>query len=239
MTPPRNRSDVEVAYDRWAPVYDSAANPTRDLDVHALRSHGQDLGLAGADVLEVGCGTGKNTGWFAAEARSVLALDFSEGMLSRARERVRSDRVRFVRADLRESWPVAAGGFDVVAVDLVLEHLEHLRPFFAEAARALREGGRFFLCELHPARQLRGSQARFEAPGSSEQVLVPAYRHTVSEYLNAGVEAGLSLVRSEEWLEETAPPDAPARLLSLLWRRHRAGLDGAAAGVTRTGGGDR
>jgi malonyl-CoA O-methyltransferase len=214
---PGEENSVEAAYDRWAESYDSAPNATRDLDAVALRA--QPLALAGADVLEVGCGTGKNTGWLAMEARSVLAMDFSRGMLSRARGRVRSERVQFVRADLRTPWPVADQGFDVVVADLVLEHLEHLGPFFREAARVLRDRGRLFVCELHPVKQLLGSQARFAAPETGEVVLVPAHLHSVSEYLNAGIEAGLRLARAEEWREEAAPPASPPRLLSLLWHR--------------------
>jgi SAM-dependent methyltransferase len=64
------------------------------------------LAVAGRDVLELGCGTGKNTGWLAEHARTVVGLDFSAGMLARARERVRAANVRFARHDVRQRWPV-------------------------------------------------------------------------------------------------------------------------------------
>ena len=38
--------------------------------------------------MELGCGTGKNTVWLAGRARALVALDFSDGMLTRARERL-------------------------------------------------------------------------------------------------------------------------------------------------------
>lgn len=217
MTTRRTDDAVEAAYDCWAKVYDSAPNATRDLDALVLRK--QQLALANADVLEIGCGTGKNTEWLATEARTVLALDLSAGMLQKARERVHSERVRFVRHDLRDSWPATEASFDVVVADLVLEHVEHLKPFFEEAARVLRPGGRLFLCELHSFKQQLGSQARFVVPETGQERAVSAYRHGVSEYLNSGIGAKLKLVRADVWREETAEQGAPPRLLSLVWAR--------------------
>jgi ubiquinone/menaquinone biosynthesis C-methylase UbiE len=208
--------DVAAAYDQWSEDYDSVVNATRDLDATVLRR--QDLGLAGADVIEVGCGSGKNTVFLAAHARSVLALDFSEGMLRKARARVADDRVRFVRHDVRERWPAPDASCDVVVADLVLEHVRHLEPFFAETARVLRPGGRLFTCELHPFRQLRGGQAQFVRGDTGEVQRVTAYRHDVSHYVNAGLTAGLQLVRVDDWRDEHAPDEAP-RLFSTSWRR--------------------
>lgn len=210
--------DPRTAYDLWSATYDTGTNRTRDLDALVLRRQ-VALALDGSDVLEVGCGTGKNTEWLAQHARSVLALDFSTGMLDKARERVRSERVRFVQHDLREPWPVPVSSVDAVVANLVLEHVERLEPFFRRAAAVLRPGGRLFVCELHPFRQLSGSQARFSASETAPEQLVTAHRHDVSHYLNAGVNAGLELRHCGEWLEDSADPGALPRLFSTLWVR--------------------
>ena len=207
---------VAGAYDAWAGSYDLVENATRDLDAEVVRSSA--LGLDDADVLEIGCGTGKNTGWLAERAASVLALDFSRGMLERARERVRSDRVRFVQHDILQRWPAADASVDVVIGNLVLEHVPSLDPVFGEAARVLRPGGRLLRCELHPERQRRGGQAHFEDP-AGQTVRVPACLHTVAEYVNSGIENGFVLRHLGEWLEPEAPEGAPPRLLSLRFEK--------------------
>jgi len=213
--------DVARAYDRWAPSYDADRNATRDLDAEVVRA--APLQLDGRDVLELGCGTGKNTEWLAARARSIVALDFSDGMLARAGERLAgAAHVRFVRHDVRDPWPVPDAAMDVVVGNLVLEHVADLAPVYAEAARVLRPGGRLLLCELHPERQRRGGQAHFTDAATGLTTHVPAYRHTVSEFVNGGLAAGLVLRHLGEWLEAGAPADAPPRLLSVLFERGRA-----------------
>lgn len=212
-------SDAQIAnaYDRWSEQYDRDPNATRDLDGVVLRRAG--LRVRGRDVLEIGCGTGKNTAWLAAEASSVIAMDFSEGMLARARTRVTAPNVRFVAHDVRDSWPIAADSVDVVTCNLVLEHVRALSPIFDEAVRVLRSGGQLFISELHPFRQLLGGRARFTHERSGETTLVPAFRHSVGEFVNAGLAAGLQLRALGEWIEDGAAADAPPRLLTLLFER--------------------
>ncbi len=217
---PGEPAEVVRAYDDWAASYDADHNATRDLDAAVVR--GAQLHIAGADVLELGCGTGKNTAWLAAHARSVLALDFSAGMLARAREQVTATSVRFVQHDLRSSWPAPDESADLVLGNLVLEHIQHLTPIYAEALRVLRPGGRLWLCELHPERQRRGSQAQFTDKATGAIIRVPAFRHTASEYVNGGIDAGLALLSLREWLEEGAAREAPPRLLSVLFRKSGA-----------------
>jgi ubiquinone/menaquinone biosynthesis C-methylase UbiE len=206
---------IAYAYDRWSEQYDRDPNATRDLDALVLRQAG--LRLRGRVVLEIGCGTGKNTEWLARESRDVIAMDFSEGMLSRARARVNAPHVRFVAHDVRDAWPVAAKSVDVVTCNLVLEHVRALPPIFREAVRVLRADGRLFISELHPFRQLLGGQARFTHAQSGETTYVPAFRHSVSEFINAGLAAGLQLREMGERLEDGAPADVPPRLLTLLF----------------------
>ena len=210
-------SDVAQAYDRWSRRYDDDHNATRDLDARVVRQ--SPLRANGARVIELGCGTGKNSEWLAAQARELVALDFSPGMLDVARRRVRAAHVRFVEHDITRSWPVESASMDIVVGNLVLEHVRDLGPVYTEAARVLRTGGQLFVCELHPYRQLRGGQAHFEDAETDEIVPVTAFRHSVSEYVNGALAAGFAVRALGEHLEESAAPDAAPRLLSVLFER--------------------
>lgn len=208
--------EIAAAYNEWAEVYDTNANRTRDLAAAVLRQMRLDLG--GRAVLEIGCGTGSNTQWLVEQSQSVLALDFSREMLRHAQARVRSSRVRFVQHDVRSAWPLAEASVDLVVAMLVLEHIEHLQPIFAESARVLRPGGEIFLCELHPFRQLQGHQAEFIHPRTAERVCVSAFLHETVEYVNASLRAGFELVHMSEWRDPEAPRSTLPRLLSLHFR---------------------
>jgi malonyl-CoA O-methyltransferase len=224
---------VAGAYDQWSASYDVDHNRTRDLDAAVLRTSG--IPVSGADVLEIGCGTGKNTVWLVERARAVMAMDFSPGMLAKARERVGervgAASVQFVEHDVRTPWPVPSDGIDVVVGNLVLEHVEHVGHVFAEAYRVLRAGGTMYIAELHPYRQWRGGQAHFTAADGGEVVHVPAFVHTVSEYVNAATHAGLSLAFLGEHVEEDAEPGALPRLLTLQCvKLSKLGPSGALSG---------
>jgi ubiquinone/menaquinone biosynthesis C-methylase UbiE len=215
MTQRLTGSDIAGAYDRWAAAYDSDVNATRDLDAMIVRRFAPDPN--GLEVLELGCGTGKNTVWLAERARRVTAMDFSAGMLEVARTRVPS-AVQLLQHDVRHPWPLAAASVDVVIGDLVLEHVEAVDFVFAEAARVMRPGGRVFFCELHPFRQVRGGQAHFTDPSTGRSVYVEAFAHSVSEYLMGGVAAGLVLEGVGEWLSDD-DSGGPPRLFSVLFKK--------------------
>jgi ubiquinone/menaquinone biosynthesis C-methylase UbiE len=207
-------TDVERAYDRWASSYDSDANATRDLDAIVLRAAG--LNLSGKRVVEIGAGTGKNTEWIAQQADRVIALDVSAGMLARARVRLHDTSVVLVRCDLHDPWPIATGSVDVVIGNLVLEHIANVDAVFSETARVLTSAGVAFIAELHPARQARGSQAQFTDEASGGRVLVPAFPHTIDEYIFAAERAALDVVLTASHVESGAPDGALPRLLTLL-----------------------
>jgi malonyl-CoA O-methyltransferase len=136
---------------------------------------------------------------------------------------VPDSRVTWITGDTRLTWPVADASVDVIVGNLVLEHVGDLAPVYASAHRVLRPGGLLYLCELHPYRQLRGGQAHFTDAATGTVVHVPAHVHSVSEYVNGGLAAGLALVQLGEWHDRDAqgrtPDTAPPRLLSILFQR--------------------
>jgi ubiquinone/menaquinone biosynthesis C-methylase UbiE len=216
MKADRAKSDVAAAYNEWAETYDVDQNRTRDLAGEALRQ--TDLQIAGRRVVEVGCGTGRNTIWLAQQAAALLAMDFSEEMLARARAKVQDRRVRFVQHDARQRWPLEDNSADTVIAMLILEHVEQLSSVFVEAARVLVPGGEFFVCELHPMRQLTGGQAQFSNTKTGERQMVTAFIHDASEYVNTALSVGFELKRLDEWRDAGAPLNSFPRLLSLLVR---------------------
>src|SRR5215207_3632949 len=128
--------NIQKAYDEWSDSYDADSNLTRDLDQQVTRE--TLSGLHFNSILEIGCGTGKNTVFLAQIGDSVHALDFSQGMIEKAREKVRAPNVRFLMADISRRWPGNDGEFDLVVCNLVLEHIRDLAFIFSEAARVLQ-----------------------------------------------------------------------------------------------------
>jgi len=206
---------IQAAYNQWSVAYDADRNVTRDLDYTVMQQTFQ--GVRCEAVLEMGCGTGKNTALLAEVGKAVLALDFSEGMLSKARGKVTASHVRFSLADLTKPWPVDERAFDLIACNLVLEHIEDLHFVFAQAALSLQAGGRFFVCELHPAKQYMGSQARFEhAQGIT---LIPVHWHHLTDFTQAADENGFVLEQLREWWHAEDDKQKQPRLVSFMFRR--------------------
>ena len=211
------QSGVQSAYDNWAESYDTDANATRDLNAAVLRR--QPFELEGRDVLEFGCGTGLNTAWLAQRSRRLIGMDLSAGMLKQASARVKLPHVSFVQHDIAQPWPMAAGAFDLVVGNLVLEHVADLGPIFRQAHRVLKSHGTLYLCELHPFRQLSGAGAQFVHPETGERIRVPCFVHDVSEYVNVGLAAGFLVQQVGEWRDDEKAREAIPRLLSVQFSR--------------------
>ena len=101
----------------------------------------------GASVLELGCGTGDM--WIGRGAiinscsRFVLS-DFSEGMLSKAKETLRHQPgIEYRTIDIQDI-PFADHTFDVVIANMMLYHVPDLQKGLREAARVLNADGTFY-----------------------------------------------------------------------------------------------
>lgn len=206
--------DVQQAYDTWSATYDADENLTRDLDrMVTKRALGE---LSCRSVLEVGCGTGKNTPLLAKIGDVVTAVDFSAGMIAQAKAKVTAQNVTFQVADITKPWPTADAAFDLITCNLILEHIEDLGFIFAEASRSLAADGKLFISELHPFRQYLGGKARFQQ--GEETTFIPAHVHHTSDFLTAAQKHALDLLTLNEWWHEQ-DEGSPPRLIAFLFQK--------------------
>jgi malonyl-CoA O-methyltransferase len=205
---------IQRAYTDWSITYDSDRNLTRDLDLIVTR---QILsGRQYQTILELGCGTGKNTGLLVQLGEQVYALDFSIGMLEQAKRKIQSGRVGFAVADLTKPWPCRDESVNLIVCNLVLEHVSDLSVIFAEAQRVLVPGGEFFISELHPFRQYGGTKANFQR--GQETIEIPAFVHHLSDFVEGASQNGLALQSVREWWHEADENKLP-RLLTFIFEK--------------------
>jgi ubiquinone/menaquinone biosynthesis C-methylase UbiE len=212
--PASPQMNIQDAYTDWSTTYDRDRNLTRDLDETITRE--TLMKLRCKEVIEIGCGTGKNTTLLAQIGQRVRALDFSEGMIEKARTKLSHDNVTFEVADITQPWPFGTQSVDLVVCNLVLEHIKDLPFVFAEVSRVLMTKGRCFISELHPFRQYQGTQANFLR--DEKRTEIPAFVHHISEFLDAAAANDLALVKMKEWWH---PEDQnkPPRLVSFMFEK--------------------
>lgn len=204
---------ISEAYNCWANTYNEVRNKTRDLEASAIRKALKNKKYS--NTLELGCGTGKNTFWLAERSKNLTALDFSEKMLEKAKQRDSKNKINFQQTDLNNSWPVPIDNFDLISCSLVLEHIENLDFIFAEAYEAVKKNSSFYLCELHPFKQYLGSKARFETKDGTE--VLEVYLHHISNYIAAAEKAGFHLKKLNEHFDEDQK-EIP-RLVSFIFKK--------------------
>jgi SAM-dependent methyltransferase len=161
---PRDVSDPRIAFfDHHAPTWDDdgddAARTLARLDEMKDR-----LGLcAGQDVLEVGCGTGRITGWLgqAIYPGRVTAVDFSPAMLEQAKKRNLSVEFRLV--DM-------CGGiqmedlFDVVFCFNAFPHFRDQSMALSNIRRLLKRDGQLIILHLAGSLELNDFHSRLSHP---------------------------------------------------------------------------
>jgi ubiquinone/menaquinone biosynthesis C-methylase UbiE len=202
---------TQEAYNSWAKTYDTVINKTRDLEANVLQQVLSDM--AYDTILELGCGTGKNTPFLLGKAAYLIAADFSEEMMEMARKKVNSPKLAFKQADITQPWNF--GKADLVTCSLILEHIENLDFIFEQTALTLNPNGQFYICELHPFKQLQGSRAKFEQEGGLVQL--EYFIHHLSDYINTAKKHGFVCSDLQEWFDDDR--NTIPRLVSFLFSK--------------------
>jgi ubiquinone/menaquinone biosynthesis C-methylase UbiE len=204
-----------TAYNTWANTYDSQLNKTRDMEALALRNV---LGIIQFNTcLEIGCGTGKNTQWFIEKGKQVTAVDLSEAMLARAKEKISPNNVEFIQADITKEWTFTNKKYDLISFSLVLEHIENLEHIFEQAAQLLNSGGKIYVGEFHPFKQYSGSKARFETAAGMQ--VVECYTHHITSFTKAATTYGLTLIALEEYFDDDNNQSEIPRVLAMIFKK--------------------
>ena len=205
---------IEKAYNIWASQYDSNLNLTRDLDKKCTIKTLKNLDFK--NVLELGCGTGKNTEWLLKKAERIIGIDFSQEMLHKAKAKIFDKRVLFKKVDLTKDWEIENNFVDLITASLTLEHIENLDQIFSQANLKLKKNGLFFISELHPFKQYSGSKAKYETENGIKELEV--YIHHISEYIDTAKNNGFKLIELKEWFDESSENEIP-RLISFVFKK--------------------
>jgi len=224
--PPKTSTPVQhigtqEAYDQWATVYDTDGNMLQSIDDDELNSLLPSLldEVASAsrstiNVLDLGCGTGRNTArllshpWSADKTVNVTGLDFSTGMLSLARTKLAPLADSAANLTLRlehcnpfpTSPPFSPSSLnlstqDLVISTLVLEHIP-LPTFFTTLSILLAPGGTALLTNMHAEMGSRSSAGFVNAAGI--KVRGESYVYTLAETVAHAEGAGLRVLRARE-----------------------------------------
>ena len=206
-------------FDAVAPRYDRANTVLSGGNDHLWRraTTRAVAPMPGERVLDLAAGTGTSSAALAAGGATVVAADFSPGMLDVGRRRLAgNDRVLFVEADAVD-LPFSDGEFDATTISFGLRNVAEPRRALAEMYRVTRPGGRIVVCEFShpPLRLVRAPYFRYL------RSVLPRVANAVNgnagayEYLGESIEQWPDQAELAAWLREAGYRDVAYRNLTL------------------------
>ena len=126
------------------------------------------------ELLDIGTGTGRMLIVYGDQAVRAVGIDLSREMLSVARVNLERAGLRNCQVRLGDMYqlPVASESFDSVTIHQVLHYADSPADVIAEAARALRPGGRLIVADFVPHHEeaLRDEHAHRRLGFSDEEI---------------------------------------------------------------------
>jgi demethylmenaquinone methyltransferase/2-methoxy-6-polyprenyl-1,4-benzoquinol methylase len=143
----KNAEGVSGMFDDVAPAYDrtnavlSVGNSAlwRIATVRAIAPQPRER------ILDIAAGTGTSSAALAKTGATVVAVDFSPGMIEVGR--AKHPDIEFVEADA-EKLPFGDDEFDAVTISFGLRNVQHPQIALGEMYRVLKPGGRLVICEF-------------------------------------------------------------------------------------------
>lgn len=138
---------IKNYYDRIAKIYDGRSKQEEYYTATNFYTLCSWYGISNKHILDLGCGTGRFTKYLASTSLNVIGVDFSQEMLSIARQ---DNRYKahctgawyfYMRMEELDFLP---NTFDIVTAIGSLEYHKRLVPVLCEAYRVLKPGGVFY-----------------------------------------------------------------------------------------------
>lgn len=211
-----SRCMTQARYDAVAEFYIQGFD---SIDDPASRALLDLLGpVIGLQVLDVACGHGRITRELARRGASVLGVDLSGALITRALATEHDDQlgIRYLHGDVTAPGTLSGlhGGFDMAACNFGLSDIDNLDAAITAITAALKPRGRFAFSMVHPCfaggTDISGSwptsgsyydEGHWTAQGARSGLrrLVGANHRMLSTYLATMRRHGL-------WLDELAEP---------------------------------
>lgn len=179
--------------------------------------------IKGKSVTDLGCGSGRYTFLLeAAGARKVTGVDISDEMLRIAREKAekRASSANFIKGDLHDFVPDEQ--YDIVFSSTMSHYIVDLFPLFANIYDMLTYKGICIISVMNPIYSAHYPLAKgacsntrndtyiqpwYNGDKELEKLLAYSYHHTFSDYINAIIHNGLTILEMQEPLAANA--DSP------------------------------
>lgn len=149
-------------------------------------------------VLDIACGNGIFSRYFANLGAQVVAADFSPKLIELARNRTTDhpDRIQYHIADAtNEAELLALSGpqndlFDAIVCNNAIMDMPEIDPLFRAVSQLLKPEGRFIFSIMHPYFNGQSITMQAELPDYAQQ---PIYSIIVSRYLTWQATKGLAI----------------------------------------------
>lgn len=167
------RVSAKEGFDLWAPTYQGSFGDIYEQN-HVMEMLGD---ISGLQLLDAGCGAGRNIPKYLAGHASVTGVDIAPGMITEARERLTKAGLE---ADLHvgdlTSLDFGDQSFDAIVASACLNGIKDLTPVFSGFSRLLKNEGAFIFSALHPDADVPKAAPQFSV--GQTHILIDAYHHT-------------------------------------------------------------
>ena len=195
-----NREDNEEtrrAWDRNARFWDAKMGEGNDFFDILIWPATEGLLAAhpGEQILDVACGNGLTSRRLARSGAQVVAFDFSNEMITVARERTETDNINYLvidATDRQATEDLDIGSFDAVLCNMALMDIAEIDSLMAAIAEVLRPDGRFIFSILHPCFN-NPSVVHIGELEDRGGAFCKTYSVKVSRYMTTFTQAGLAM----------------------------------------------
>jgi 2-polyprenyl-3-methyl-5-hydroxy-6-metoxy-1,4-benzoquinol methylase len=188
-------------WDQIAPFWDEYMGEGGKFQVHLIGPATERLLQLkpGERVLDIACGNGAFSRRMAELGAHVVAFDFSEEFIQRAKARTQEHckKIEYRVLDATDREQLLALGrqrFDAAVCTMALMDMAEIEPLMSALTRLLKSGGRFVFSVTHPCFNSSKGVTRIAEEEDKEGEFVTVYSVKISKYIRPSTAKGLGVV---------------------------------------------